>query len=96
MGKPVDCHEVVTMYSFRDNWLAKQPSGKQAIADYSAVAPSIVEAIDMREDAHEIYKSIYENTVLPCMTHIENGSNEECLALYMKMVAELREKFNLG
>ena len=96
MGKPIDCHEVVTMCSFRDKWLAKQPNGQQAIAEYSTVAPRIVEAIDKREDAYEIYKSIYENTVLPCMTHIENGSNEECFALYMKMVAKLREKFNLG
>ena len=77
-----DCVELTTMRVFRDTWLSLQPGGKEDIQEYYRFAPEIVQAINAREDAQEVYQTIYEQVVAPCVELIRAQSNKAAWALY--------------
>lgn len=92
-GKPDNCYELQMFRRFRDEWLEKQPDGKNLIQEYYQTAPGIVEAIDKQPNSFAIYKNI-ENTYLkPCLKYIEEGRLEQCKSLYSEMVRKYQEYF---
>ena len=91
--KPDDCYELTTFRSFRDNWLTKQPGGQAFIQEYYQIAPTIVEHIDRQANSKEIYQSIWDTYLVPCLDHIEKQQFEECKRTYITMVNNLKEKF---
>ena len=86
LGKADDCEELTTLRAYRDNWLAKQPGGRELIEEYYAIAPGIVRA--MKESARygEICEELLARYIRPCLALIAEGKNEECKLLYMEMV----------
>lgn len=92
-GKPDDCYELTSFRKFRDNWLVKEADGKSLIAEYYEVAPKIVEKINKLANAKEVYHSIWDNHLKPCLTFIEQGSFAKCKETYVRMVRELSEKY---
>ena len=88
-----DCYELTLLRDYRDHYLYPLENGEQLIRRYYDVAPSIVKHIDEREDSAEIYSSIYDTWILPCIRMIENGRNEECRETYTAMVETLREQY---
>ena len=86
LGKADDCEELTTLRAYRDNWLAKQPGGRELIEEYYAIAPGIVHA--MKESARygEICEELLARYIRPCLALIAKGKNEECKQLYMEMV----------
>lgn len=78
---------------YRDNYLASLPNGKELIEKYYDVAPTIVKHIDQRADAKEIYCSIWEEYLSPCISLIESGQMETCRKRYEEMVYTLRDKY---
>ena len=86
LGKADDCEELTTLRAYRDNWLAKQPGGRELIEEYYAIAPGIVRA--MKESARygEICEELLARYIRPCLALIAEGKNEECKQLYMEMV----------
>lgn len=93
MGLPDDCHELTVLRNFRDGYLRSLPTGQEEIAEYYAIAPSIVAAIQQRENALSVFDGIYEQLVLPCVRYIEAGENEQAHALYRNAVKELQKQF---
>lgn len=92
-GKPDDCYELMSFRKFRDRWLVKEADGKSLIAEYYEVAPKIVSRINEMTNAKEIYRSIWDNYLKPCLDYIEQGSFAKCKELYVRMVRELKEKY---
>ena len=92
-GKPDDCYELTLLRNYRDTYLAALPGGKEQIREYYDVAPSVVKHISQREDAHEIYRGIWEEYLAPCIGMIENGQNEACREKYEEMVQTLRGQY---
>ena len=92
-GKSDDCHELTVLRDYRDNYLASLPNGKELIEKYYDVAPTIVKHIDQRADAKEIYRSIWEEYLSPCISLIESGQMETCRKRYEEMVYTLRDKY---
>ena len=92
-GKADDCYELTMFRNFRDNWLVKQSDGKSLIDEYYEIAPKIVNKINQLTNANEIYNSIWINYLKPCLKFIENDDNQNCKALYIDMVKNLKEKF---
>lgn len=90
-GLPDDCHELETLRRFRDGWLKAQEGGEETVLEYYRVAPAIVEAVNSREDAAEIWERVYRELVLPCVALIEQEKNQEAYKLYRKITVELRE-----
>lgn len=85
-----------TLFSFRrfrDNWLKSQEDGATLISEYYKIAPAIVENINLRFDAAEIYKKIWTNYLKPCLSYIESGENKRCKELYVAMVQKLKQKY---
>ena len=57
------------------------------------MAPTIVRRIGKREDHEQIYHSLYETYISPCVHLIEEQKNEECREKYQEMVEMLRAEY---
>lgn len=93
-GKADDCYELTAFRKFRDGWLSVQPDGKSLIAEYYAIAPRIVANINRLADAKEIYKSIWQKYLAPCLRFIERGDNISCKNKYVDMIRELKKIYD--
>lgn len=87
---PDDCHELTALRAFRDNWLANQPGGKEAIEEYYAIAPGIVDAICKKTDAQQRFDSLYADFIVPCVALVDAGENEKAYEAYREMVEKLK------
>lgn len=90
---PDDCEELMTLRKFRDEWLAEQPGGKEMIQEYYRIAPEIVQSIEAKEDRKQVFQSIYEEMVCPCVKAIQEGKFQEACDLYEKITRELEAKY---
>ena len=93
LNKPDDCYELTTFRNFRDTWLAAQPDGKNLIAEYYAVAPKIVAAINRLAEPSRLYREIWEIFLEPCLKNIERGRFSDCKKIYVAMVKQLEKIF---
>ena len=93
LHKPDDCYELTLFRAFRDGWLQAQPDGDALIAEYYEIAPSIVQAIDALPNAKEIYRTIWDKHLAPCLAMLEAKNMRGCKEAYKKMVLDLKEKF---
>ena len=66
------------------------------IREYYDVAPSIVKHINQRPDRKEIYQSIWDEYLSPCIGLIESHQLEDCRVRYEDMVHTLAEKYFLS
>jgi len=92
-GKPDDCEELMTMRSFRDSWLMKQPYGEKEINDYYAIAPTICTNINKTGRAKDIYHELYHSFILPCVSSYQGGNSVQCYNFYKKMISLLKKKY---
>ena len=95
-GKPDDCYELTAFRRYRDEWLARQPGGREQIAEYYRVAPAIVTLIDCAEDAPRFYRGLRRRYLEPCLARIERGEMEACRAVYTEMVETLCARYRLS
>ena len=91
--KPDDCYELTILRNYRDGYLMSQPDGEEVIRQYYDLAPTIVKHINQRKDRQEIYRGVWETYLEPCIHMIENGQQEQCKQLYMRMVRDLKKKY---
>lgn len=89
-GLPDDCHELTTMRRFRDEWLVDQPSGREEVAEYYAVAPCIVAHINARSDAGEVWEKLYQEYIQPCVAAVDAGEFERAHGVYRTMVEDVQ------
>lgn len=61
--------------------------------EYYRIAPGIVERINALADAKNIYMSIWQEYLKPCLTCIEDGNMHKCKEIYVDMVRNLQKKF---
>jgi len=66
-----------------------QIGGKDEIQEYYKIAPQIVESINAKENAKEIWNSVYEEMVLPCVRMIKSGNKEDAFRLYKSYTLKL-------
>lgn len=93
LGKSDDCYELTTFRHFRDNWLAHEPEGKLLIEQYYRIAPRIVWNINSSANASDVYSSIWQQYLEPCLHFIENKDFANCKQLYVMMVSELQKTY---
>ena len=93
LGKPDDCAELTAFRNFRDGWLTAQPDGKSLIAEYYSVAPKIVDKINCLADSAQIYDSLREKYLEPCLNFIKRGDNFACKEKYIEMIRELKSRY---
>ena len=88
-GLSDDCEELTLLRYFRDNYMKHLEGGPELIAEYYAIAPKIIEAIEKRADRNEIYNDIYQ-TVLKCVSLIKQKNYPSTLLLYQNMTLALK------
>ena len=72
---------------FRDQVLSKTPQGQAMIQEYEDIAPLVVEAIESRPDAMEIFKKIYTDFIAPAVEAIKAQNFPQALQIYAAMIA---------
>ena len=92
-GLPDDCSELMTLRSFRDDWLKKTDDGSELVDRYYEIAPKIVAAIDTKPERLEIYERIHREIVTPCVELIGQGMYQDALELYRGATLELEKEF---
>jgi hypothetical protein len=86
LGKGDDCRELRVLRAYRDGYLRARPDGKQLIDRYYANAPALMSFLLLREDAADLFATLYERYIEPCVRLIEEGRNEPALELYRRML----------
>ena len=92
LGKTDDCYELTTLRQFRDEWLSKQPGGKELIQEYYQIAPSIVTELNHSTQRDVIYTELWNRYIQPCIKLIELKSYAACRDLYEMMIHDLKQK----
>lgn len=93
LGKSDDCFELMTFRNFRDTWLISQPDGQNLIDEYYNIAPRIVDNINRLSNATQIYQSIWQKYLEPCLNFIKHGDNLSCKRKYVEMIQKLKIYF---
>ena len=88
-GLPDDCEELTVLRRYRDKYLRDRDGGAEAIRRYYEIAPQIVSRVNRRPDAEAVWNSVYEETILPCVSMIKAGRMEEAFALYSSCTLRL-------
>ncbi len=70
-----------------------QEEGEEIVQEYYNLAPTIVKHINKKKDSKKIYADIWSDYLSPCISLIEEGKNEECQELYVKMVRGLQKLY---
>lgn len=71
---------------FRDKVLSGTPQGQGMIEEYNAIAPLVVEAVESRPDAMDIFKALYEQFIVPSVEAVKTGNYPEALQIYASMI----------
>ena len=90
---PDDCHELTVLRNFRDTYLSKRANGIHDIAEYYRCAPLIVEGINRKDNAPQIWHDIYTEMVVPCVNFIEAHREEEAYSLYRNTTMKLKAAY---
>ena len=96
LNLPDDCSQLQTLRRFRDERMQVDPAFASLVEEYYCIAPPMVQQIDAGEDAANIYSQLYDSLVQPCVQLIEQGNQDDAIALYLKIVRQLRRKLDAG
>lgn len=88
--KDDDCDELQTFRKYRDTFLQHQPGGTDLIDEYYQIAPAIVDSINSKPNAKEIYAEFWKGVLEPCLQMMKSGKNEEVREFYKKAIEELK------
>lgn len=94
LGKGDDCYELTLLRHYRDHFLLSQADGEEVIGEYYNIAPTIVKRINKLSNAKEVYRSVWDNYLSPCVKLIEENKNMECKEVYYKMVRDLQKEYS--
>ncbi len=89
IGLADDCWELRTLRKFRDNVLKATPAGQALVQDYYMRSPLIVDRINMRKDAHKIWRHVWLSGVLPAAVAAHCGLNKLAQTIYTRMTQKL-------
>ncbi|MEM2089758.1 MAG: CFI-box-CTERM domain-containing protein [Candidatus Pacearchaeota archaeon] len=92
MNLPDDCLELNVLRHFRDKILMQEPRGKKAVREYYRIAPEIVQAIEERDKAREIWQGIYRD-IKYAISLIFLGDFEGAFKHYQQMTLKLRRQY---
>lgn len=93
-GLPDDCSQLETLRSFRDNYVAAQPEGKDLIKEYYVKAPLVVNAIGLLEASIQtkVYNAVFDRINLACSL-INNGENANAFDVYVNISRKMYAVF---
>ena len=84
-----DAYELKTLRHFRDTFMANDPGLAELAEDYENMSPSIVEGINARKDAKQIYHHIHTKYLVPATRAVTRKENIKALHIYADMIKYL-------
>jgi hypothetical protein len=93
-GLPDDCHELVTLRRFRDEYVRARPDGALLVSEYYEQAPKLVAAICVRSDGKQIFEGIYAE-ITQAVQHIERNELEAAFELYIATARRLEAAYGM-
>ncbi len=91
-GLPDDCTELTTLRGFRDSYMESTPSGRALVERYYATAPALVTRINARADKNDLYAHLRNTFIVPAVSAVHRGENEEAQRVYHDMMDWLNER----
>lgn len=96
LHKPDDCAELNTLRAYRDKMKSESPLIAALIEEYYRIAPLLVQKMDLEIDAENIYSSLWKNSISETYRLIQDGDNDNATLLYIEMVQNLCDKYNVN
>jgi hypothetical protein len=90
-----DAYELMTLRTFRDNYMLKSAEGKILVKQYYSIAPLIVSRIKKDKEHRSVYQYIYHCIQKAC-SEIEQQHYRIAQQTYMALVNHLSEKYKLS
>jgi len=90
-GKPDDCSELETLRKFRDEWLEKQPAGKELVAQYYDQAPRFLSAVAKSGFKEQMLRNFSDIHIKPAVAAAQRGDNELAFRHYVDMLADAND-----
>lgn len=87
---PDNCYELTTLRALRENVMKPHPEYQKLISEYNIIAPQMLVKINKASNKNEILDHIYSHLVLPSVSLIESGKNEEAIEYYGNFVNEMK------
>ena len=91
MGMKDDGPELGLLRGFRDNVMSQSPDGQAQVAEYDRVGPIIVQALNRRPDATQVYQTLFANFIGPSIVAIAQGDMDSAHDYYAQMVEMLEQ-----
>lgn len=92
-GLSDDCSELTTLRSFRDNHLLQSNEGRDLVEEYYRIAPKLIEKIEQRPNAGDIYEQIFA-TIRQIVDQINQEAYASATDCYKDMVYTLQGKLS--
>lgn len=95
MGFPDDCDVLQAYRRYRDEILLQDAPGKDLVKQYYKIAPEIVDRIEAEPDPMSIYRSMWEQFLVPGYELLLEKRHEEARSLYIQLVTTLLNRFSM-
>jgi len=90
---PDNCYELNTLRTLREKVMLPNPKYKALIEEYEIVAPKMLLNINTASNKGEVLDHIYSYLVLPSVSLVEAGKNEEAIEHYTRFVHEMKNLY---
>jgi hypothetical protein len=95
LGKPDDCHELVTFRRMRDTYVSQRRDGMAVIDDYYRTAPDVVARVQATADVNGEWKRIYAELVSPVVNLMDADDVSGAVATAMARYEEIKARFEV-
>ncbi len=92
-GFPDDCHELTILRNLRKNVMNPDINYKKLISEYEIIAPKMLANINNSNNKNEILDHIYSHLVLPSVSFVEAGRNEDAISHYTNYVKAMKKLY---
>jgi hypothetical protein len=92
MGLDDYCHELVTLRRFRDKHMFTSFDRVKQVMWYYENAPKIVTKLKARDDAEDVFTTMYHDYILPSVEAVDAGEMDKAAAIYETGVRYAAEK----
>ena len=92
-GLADDCAELQTLRHMRDTWMSVE--FPEDINTYYSIAPKIVQAVNERSDASNIWETVFVACIQPCVEHCKALQYRKAHTMYKSFTRALSQKLNI-
>ncbi len=93
LGCADDGEELTLLRKFRDTYMRRDCVRCGELREYYEIAPNIVNKINNQNNFYEIYKTIYNEMIAPCIAAIKDSMTDEAYEIYKREYQKLKKKY---